>query len=398
MNTESESNQTTFPLPARRLRLGMVGGAGGFIGPLHADGARLSGRWEIVAGALSSDPRRARDAAANWNLPSERAYASYKEMAMREAERPDSIDAVAITTPNASHHEICVAFLERGFDIICDKPLTTNLADALDLVERQRRAGVVFGVTHGFAAFAMVRQAREMVRAGELGRIRQIHIEFTQDWAVAPIPPDHKGGVWRIDPKLAGPSLTTADIGVHAHHMACFVSGLVLTSLRADLHVCGSPKPLDDTAFMHLRFAGNVLGTLFVSQAATGTNCNIRLRIFGEKAGLEWNHEYPDFLRFNRLNEPAQIIVRGPGAGMSAAASRFNRVPRGNPQGWVDAWAGLYTEFAIAIEARRSGTRVPDGLLAYPTVVDGARGIKFLEAALESHRAGGAWVDCRLDV
>jgi predicted dehydrogenase len=137
---------------------------------------------------------------------------------------------------------------------------------------------------------------------------------------------------------------------------------------------------------------------LFVSQAATGTNCNIRLRIFGEKAGLEWNHEYPDFLHFNRLNEPAQIIVRGPGAGMSAAASRFNRVPRGNPQGWVDAWAGLYTEFAIAIEARRSGTRLPDGLLAYPTVVDGARGIKFLEAALESHRAGGVWVDCRLNV
>jgi len=392
------ANRTTFPLPKRLLRLGMVGGAGGFIGPLHADGARLSGRWEIVAGALSSDANKARDAAAHWHLPNDRAYASYKEMAVREAERADAIDAVAITTPNASHHQICVAFLERGFDIICDKPLTTNLADALDLVERQRRAGVVFGVTHGFAAFAMVRQAREMVLAGELGRIRQVHIEFTQDWAVAPIPAENRGGSWRIDPQRAGPSFTTADIGVHAHHMACFVSGLALTSLRADLHVCGAPKPLDDTAFMQLRFEGDVPGTLFVSQAATGTNCNIRLRIFGETAGIEWNHEYPDLLHFNRLNEPSQVIVRGPGAGMNAAASRFNRVPRGNPQGWVDAWAGLYTEFAIAIDARRSGTQLRDGLLAYPTVVDGARGMKFLEAALESHRAGGTWVDCRLDV
>jgi predicted dehydrogenase len=251
------ANRTTFPLPKRLLRLGMVGGAGGFIGPLHADGARLSGRWEIVAGALSSDANKARDAAAHWHLPNDRAYASYKEMAVREAERADAIDAVAITTPNASHHQICVAFLERGFDIICDKPLTTNLADALDLVERQRRAGVVFGVTHGFAAFAMVRQAREMVLAGELGRIRQVHIEFTQDWAVAPIPAENRGGSWRIDPQRAGPSFTTADIGVHAHHMACFVSGLALTSLRADLHVCGAPKPLDDTAFMQLRFEGD---------------------------------------------------------------------------------------------------------------------------------------------
>jgi len=358
----------------------------------------LSGRWHVVAGALSSDPDTARAAGAKWNLPPERSYASYSEMAVRERARPDCIDAVAITTPNATHHSICVAFLDQGIDVICDKPLTTNLADALDLVERRRRAGVVFGVTYGFAAFAMVRQAREMVRAGELGRIRQVHVEFSQDWAVAPIPTDHKGGTWRIDPELVGPSFSTADIGVHAHHMACFVTEMDLTKLRADLHVCGAPKPLDDTAFMQLRLNDDVPGSLWISQAAAGTDCNIRLRVFGEKAGLEWNHEFPDYLHFNRLNEPKQVIVRGEGAGMSAAASRFNRVPRGNPQGWIDAWAGLYAEFAIAIEARREGRNVPAGLVAYPTVEDGARGIKFLEAALESHRAGGAWVDCRLKI
>src|SRR5258708_3128081 len=174
-----------FPGPRRRLRLGFVGGAGGFIGPLHADGARLSGRWDVVAGALSSDPVVALAAGKEWNLAGDRTYASYAEMAAKEAARDDGIDAVAVTTPNATHHAICVAFLERGIGAICDKPLTTTLADALDLVERQRRTGLVFGVTHGFAAFAMVRQARAMVRARELGRLRQGHVEFSQDWAVA---------------------------------------------------------------------------------------------------------------------------------------------------------------------------------------------------------------------
>jgi predicted dehydrogenase len=388
----------TFPPPRRRLRLGMVGGAGGFIGPLHADGARLSGRWDIVAGALSSDPDRALAAGKDWNLPADRTYRSYGEMAAAESGRRDAIDAVAITTPNDTHHPISVAFLERGIDVICDKPLTTTLADALDLVARQQRTGLVFGVTHGFAAFAMVRQAREMVRAGELGRIRQILVEFSQDWAVAPITPDRKGQYWRIDPARAGPSFTTADIGVHAFHMACFVSGLEATRLRADLHVLGAPKALDDTAFMQLRFGDDVPGTLWVSQAAAGEDCNIRLRIFGDKAAIDWSHEDPDKLRFKPLNEPPRLIARGPGAGMNAAGLRFSRVPRGNPQGWIDAWAGLYTEFAVAVEARRDGIALPAGLLDFPTVVDGARGVKFLEAALESHHHDGAWVDCRLAV
>lgn len=388
----------TFPPARRRLRLGMVGGGGGFIAPLHADGALLSRRWDIVAGALSSNPEVARAAGLEWNLDPDRTYTDYKEMAALEASRPDGIDAVTITTPNATHYPVCVAFLERGIDIICDKPLTTTLADALDLVTRQRATGLIFGVTYGFAAFAMVRQARRMVAAGELGRIRQVLVEFSQDWAVEPITPDRKGQYWRIDPTRAGPSFTTADIGVHAFHMASFVSGLEATKLRADLHVCGSPKPLDDTAFMQLRFNDEVPGSIWVSQAAAGTNCNIRLRVFGDRASIEWNHENSDVLHFNRLNEPAQLTIRGTGAGMNAAGSRFSRLPRGNPQGWSDAWACLYSEFAIAIEARRDGVPVPNGLLDYPTVVDGARGIKFLDAALESHRAGGAWVDCRLQL
>src|SRR5262249_26284714 len=218
-----------------------------------------------------------------------------------------------------------------------------------------KAAGLVFGVTYGFAAFAMVRQAREMVLAGEVGRVRQVLVEFSQDWAVEPITPDRAGQYWRIDPSISGPSFTTADIGVHAFHMASFVSGLEATRLRSDLHVCGAPKPLDDTAFIQLRFADDIPGSLWVSQAAAGTNTNIRFRIFGDKAGLEWSHEDPEKLHFNRLNQPAQTIIRGPGAGMNDAGARLSRLPRGNAQGWVDAWAGLYGEFAAAIAARRAG-------------------------------------------
>jgi predicted dehydrogenase len=388
----------SFPPAQRRLRLGMVGGGRGYIGRVHADGAKLSDRWEVVAGALSSDPVVAKAAGAEWLLPSDRIYGNYHEMATRESQRPDGIDAVAIATPNASHYEACVAFLDKGFDVICDKPLTTRLADALDLVERQRRTGLVFGVTHAFAAFAMVRQAREMVRAGELGRIRHVHVEFTQDWAVAPIALDHKGGQWRIDPQRAGHSFTTADIGVHAQHMACFVTGMEMTRLRAELHVCGAAKPLDDTAFMHVRYDDSVPGTLFVSQAAAGNDCVLRLRIFGDKAGLDWDLRVPEVLHFNRLDAPSQTIGRGPYAVLSAAASRFNRQPRGSPQALIDAWASLYTEFAVAIEARRTGRALPPDLLGYPTVVDGARGVKFVESAIESNQAGGIWVDCRLSV
>ena len=395
----SEEERRRLPAAKRRLRLGVVGGGrGAFIGEVHALGAKLSNRWDVVAGALSSDPDVALASGQDWLLPSDRVYASYVEMAEREATRPDGIDAVAITTPNFNHYEICVAFMDRGIDIICDKPLTTTLADALDLVERQRRSGLVFGVTHGFAAHNMVRQAREMVKAGELGRIRQVHVEFVQDWAMPPPPPGAKGAQWRIDPKKAGPAFTTGDVGTHAHHLACFVTGMEMTRLRAELHVCGAPKALEDTAMMLARYEDDVPGTLWVSQAATGNDAALRLRVYGEKAGLEWDQERPEILHFNKLGQPKQTISRGRGAGVGAAAERLLRVPRGHPEGWLDAWANLYTELAVAIEARRDRRDVHLNVLDYPTVVDGARGVKFIEAAVESHQAGGTWVGCRLSM
>ncbi len=386
-----------FAPPSRRLRLGFVGGGrGAFIGEVHANGARLSNRFDIVAGALSSDPETARLSGADWRLPPDRVYSSYLEMAEREAARPDGIDAVAITTPNHTHHPIAAAFLDKGIDVICDKPLTSALGDALDLVERQRRSGLVFAVTYSFAAHAMVRQARAMVREGAVGQVRQVHVEYFQEWALPAPATLSKGAEWRLDRSRVGAGFTTGDIGTHAYHLACFVSGLAAEQVRADFHVSGYPKPMEDTAFMHLRFAGGVPGTLMVSQAAAGTQCGLRVRIFGDKAGLEWDQENPEYLRFNPVNAPSQTISRGFGAGMGVVASRFVRMPRGHPEALTDAWANLYTEFAIAVEARRNGETVPDGLLEYPTIRDGALGVKFVEAAAQSSEAGGVWVDCQL--
>jgi predicted dehydrogenase len=390
----SDFAEARLPLPDRRLRLGMVGGGqGAFIGEIHAMGARLSNCWEVVAGALSSDRERAKASASEWRISADRAYASYAEMAEREATRPDGIDAVAITTPNHLHHAVASAFLANGIDVISDKPLTTTLADAIDLAARTKASGLVFGVTYAFAAYPMVRQAREMVRAGELGRIRQLHVEYVQDWLTNPLPPEHKQAGWRADPVRSGPVGCTGDIGTHAHHLATFVSGLEIERLRAELLVCGSPKALDDTVFVNARYSGNVPGLLWATQVAPGNPCGLRLRIYGERAGLEWDEEQPEFLKFDIFGEPTRLISRGAGAGVGLAATRLTRTPRGHPEGWLEAWANLYIEFAVAIDARRQNRKLPAGLIDYPTVEDGVKGMQFIDAVVRSDRNGGNWVE-----
>ena len=383
-----------FPRLSRRLRAGIVGG--GRIARIQAMGARVSDYWEVAAGALSSDRQAARARAAEWYLPAERAYTSFEEMADTEARRPDGIDAVVITTPNDSHYAVARAFLEAGIDVICDKPLTNTLGEALDLIRLAREQGLVFGVCHAFAAYPMVRQAREMVRRGALGRVNQVHVEYLQDALSDPRATEAKHVQWRLDPARAGPTSCTGDIGTHAHHMAGFVTGLEMTQLRAELHVCGAPKALEDTVIMATRFAGEVPGTLLATRVAPGQYCGLRLRIYGDEGGLEWDHEQAEFLRYTRLGEGTRVLSRGPGGGVGLAAERFTRLGRGNAEGWIEAWANLYTEFAIAIAARRDGRNLPPDLLAFPTVLDGARGVRFIEAAVESHRQGGAWVDCSL--
>jgi predicted dehydrogenase len=385
-----------FPSPARRMRLGFVGGGqGALIGQIHANGARLSNRWEIVAGALSSDPERARQSGVEWMLSEDRIYTDYRHMAASESKREDGIDAVVIATPNHLHHNVALTFMDAGIDVISDKPLATNLPDALHLVQRQRETGLIFAVTYAYASHVMVRQFREMIRAGEIGEIKQVHVEYFQEWAVSLTDEGGDGVPWRLDPDKVGPAFTVGDIGTHAAHLAAFATGKDLESVRADFHVSGKPKQLEDTAFMHLRFQGGIPGTLMVSQAAAGTQCGLRLRVFGTLGGMEWQQENPEYLYFTPINAPTQVIGRGYGGGMKPAAVRFVRMPRGHPEALTDAWANLYTELAIAVEARRSGVQLDPELLAYPTAVDGAKGVKFVEAAIESNQSG-QWSSCKL--
>ena len=385
-----------FPTPSRRLRLGFVGGGqGALIGQVHANGARLSNRWDIVAGALSSNSERAKASGKDWLLADDRVYSDYREMARAEAAREDGIEAVSIVTPNHLHAPIAKAFMDVGIDVISDKPLTTTLEEALSLAKAQDDSGVVFGVTYAYSAHVMVRQAQAMVRGGDLGDIRQIHVEYFQDWAMD-ITDQGDNAPWRLNVAQNGPSFTVGDIGTHAEHLARFVSGLRIEAVRADFHVTGQPKALEDTAFMQLRFEGGVPGTLMVSQTMAGSQCGLRLRVCGTKASLEWHQEQPEFLHLRAIGAPEQIISRGHGAGMSPATERLLRMPRGHPEALTDAWANLYLEFAVAIQARREGRELPTDFLAYPTIADGVDGMRFVEAAIKSNLTD-AWVSCMED-
>ena len=376
-----------FPRLSRRLRLGIVGG--GRIAATQAISARLSDRWDVVAGALSSDPEKAAARAAEFYIEPERAYASFAEMAGAEAKRADGVDAVMITTPNNLHFPVAKAFLAAGIDMLCDKPLTNELAEAEELADRAAASGRVFGVSYVVSCYPMIRQAREIVAAGGLGRISQIHVEFMQDWMIPDSAADAPHVKWRLDPEISGPTSCVGDIGTHAAHLAEFVCGLPLTDLRAEFHVCGAPKPLEDTVFMFTRHAGKVPGTLVATRLAAGNRGGLRLRVFGSEAGLEWDMEDSERLKLSRFGEPDRIISRGHGHGVSARTERLVRTARGFPEGLIEAWANLYTEFAMAVAARKDGIDAPEDWLGLPTVAEGAKGVRFIHAAVRSNADGG---------
>ena len=378
-----------FPRLNRRLRLGVVGG--GRISGMQATAARLTDRWEVVAGAFSSDPARAKAAAADWYLAEERCYTSYAQMATAEAAREDGVDAVMITTPNHLHFDCAKAFLEAGIDVLCDKPLTNEVAEAEALVALADKAGCVFGVSYVMSCFPMIRQAREIVAGGGTGKINQIHVEFMQDWMTPEDVADAPHVKWRLDPAKSGKTSCVGDIGTHAAHLASFVSHLALTELRAEFHVCGAPKPLEDTFYAWTRH-GDVPGTLMATRLAPGNRGGLRLRIFGSEGGLEWNLEDCDRLKFNRFGEPDRILSRGHGHGLSPATERLVRTARGFPEGIIEAWGNLYTEFAMAVAARHDGRDLPDGWLGVPRVADGAEGVRFIDACVRSNASAGAWV------
>ena len=380
-----------FPKLARRLRLGVVGG--GRIAAMQGTAARLTDLWEVVAGALSSDPANAKARGQEWHFAEERCYASFEHMANAEADREDGVDAVMITTPNHLHHEAASAFLRAGIGVLCDKPLTNEVGEAEDLVRLVRDTGCVFGVSYVMSCFPMVRQAREIVAAGGVGLINQIHVEFMQDWMTPDDVAEAPHVKWRLDPAKSGKTSCVGDIGTHAAHLAQFVTGLPLTGVRAEMHVCGAPKLLEDTVFMMTRYRGEIPGTLMATRLAPGNRGGLRLRVYGSEGGLEWDLETAEQLKFNRFGEPDQIISRGHGHGVSRATERFVRSARGFPEGIIEAWGNLYAEFAMAVAARADGIDLPQDWLGIPGVEDGSNGVRFIDATVRSHRDAGSWVD-----
>jgi len=381
----------------RRLRLGMVGGGqGAFIGGVHRIAARLDDAYELVAGALSSDAARGTASAAELHIAPDRAYADFATMARAESRRADGIDVVAIVTPNHLHTRIATAFLEAGIDVICDKPLASNLADALALAEVVRRTGRLFALTHNYSGYPMARQAREMVAAGELGEIRVVQAEYPQDWLSTDLESTgQKQAAWRVDPAQAGAGGSLGDIGTHAEHLARFITGLELAEVSADLNTFVPGRRLDDNAHVLLRYTNGAKGMLWSSQVAPGNENALRVRVYGSKAGLAFSQEHPNQLWFTPLGQAPRLITRG-GAGVGGAAARATRIPAGHPEGYLEGFAQLYRDVAEQLHARLEG-RAPDPLACWvPGIDDGVRGMKFIEAVVESSRANGRWVSTRL--
>jgi predicted dehydrogenase len=320
-----------------------------------------------------------------------RAYRSFDEMASAESKRPDGIDVVSIVTPNHLHYAPAKAFLEAGIHVICDKPITTTLKDALALAEIVKRTGLVFGLTHNYTGHPMVRQAREMVAAGELGALRVVQVEYAQDWLATPLEKTgQKQAEWRTDPTRSGPGGSLGDIGTHAYNLACFVTGLACEEVAADVSTFVPGRRVDDNIQVMLRFSKGVKGGLWASQVAPGNENNLRLRVYGEKAGLEWRQEDPNEISFTPLGQPRRTIRRG-GAGTGRAAAHATRIPSGHPEGYLEAFAQLYRDLAEQITARQENRPAdPDSLLV-PSVSDGVEGVRFINAVLASSRRGSAW-------
>ena len=369
----------------RRIRLGMVGGGdGSFIGTAHRIAARLDDQFELVAGALSSTPERAHASAAKLHIAPDRSYADYAAMAIVEAQRADGIDAVVIVTPNHLHVPVAQAFVEQGIHVICDKPMATSLVEAQALARAVRERGLLFLLTHTYAGYPMVRQARERVAAGELGALRIVQVEYAQDWLGEPV--EHLGNKqaeWRADPKRAGPAGALGDIGTHAYQLARYVSGLAVQEISAELSTFVPGRVLDDHVQAMLRFEGGARGMLWASQVASGACNALRLRVYGTRASLHFDQEQPEQLWFAPLGEPARLLRRGmpPQSAVQASASR---IPAGHPEGYFEAFAALYRDFAHAWRGGHS----PD----MPGLQDGLDGMAFIEAVLSSHQQNAGWV------
>lgn len=377
-----------------RVRLGMVGGGqGAFIGAVHRAAAALDGVYDLCAGALSSDPERSRASGLAIGLSARRSYGSWREMLDAERRLPERerVEVVTIVTPNSTHHEIARAFVDAGFHVVIDKPMTATVEQARDLVDAVERAGVLCAVTYTYSGYPMVRQARELVRSHAIGGVRRVCVEYHQGWLATDLESTgQKQASWRTDPALAGAGGAIGDIGTHAAHLLEFVSGLRIEAVCADLSAFVPGRRVDDDAAAILRLSGGARGTLSASQVCVGEENNLSIRVYGETGSIAWRQEAPDRLEWRTISGERRTLTRGM-PGLTPAATNATRLPTGHPEGFIEALANIYKDVGAAAVARREGGPIGGAPASFPTARDGLRGVEFVERMLASARAGG-WI------
>ncbi|SMO62190.1 Gfo/Idh/MocA family protein [Fodinibius sediminis] len=378
----------------RKIRYGMVGGGpGAFIGEVHRMAAALDGKIELVAGAFSSKPEKSRKMGRKLHLSEERVYDSYQEMAEKESELPaaERIDFVSITTPNHMHFPVAKAFIEAGIHIVCDKPMTNTIEEAEELCRLVSDHDIIFALTHNYTGYPMVKEARKMVADGKLGNLRKVVVEYPQGW----LSDTNDDEIWRLDPDKAGISSAIGDIGTHAENLVEYITGQQMKELYADIHSFGEGRELEDDANMLVHYEEGLRGILYVSQISVGDENDLNIRLYGDEAALEWSQENPNYLHVKYSDGPEEIYKRG-NPYLSEAAEAGNRIPPGHPEGFIEAFANIYSNVADVLAARLKGEEPDELSLDFPTVQDGARGVHFIHKAVESGKKK-TWVDMKYD-
>jgi predicted dehydrogenase len=381
---------------SRKIRYGMVGGGrGAFIGAVHRIAANIDGQIELVAGAFSSDPEKSKASGADFFLAPDRVYGSYQELVTKEAALPadQRIDFVSIVTPNHVHFPAAKAALEAGFHVLSDKPATFNLAEAKELAAIVKKTGRLYGLTHNYTGYPLVKEARHLVHSGKLGKIRKVVVEYPQGWLATRIEASgQKQAAWRTDPKRSGAAGCIGDIGTHAENLAEYITGLQISELAADLTAFVKGRKLDDDGNVLLRFKGGAKGVLHSSQISVGEENNLNIRVYGELGGLEWHQNEPNTLLVKWMDQPMQVYRTANGY-LSDAAKAAGRTPPSHPEGYLEAFANIYKNFATAIRARQAGKKLAKDDVAndYPKIEDGVRGMAFIEAVVASSKANAAW-------
>lgn len=380
---------------SRKIRMGMVGGGiGAFIGGVHRMAAALDGEIELVCGAFSSNPERSKASGEELHLPADRVYGSYAEMIKAEKKLPlgERMDFVSIVTPNHVHYGPAKMALDNGFHVVCDKPLCFNMKEAKTLQKTVEKTGLIFALTHNYTGYPMVKQAKAMVKHGDLGKIRKVVVEYPQGWLSTKLEDsDQKQAAWRTDPKRSGAAGAIGDIGTHAENLAEYITGLEISELCADLSIFVEGRLLDDDGNILLRFNNGAKGVLHASQIAAGEENALNIRVYGEKGGIEWHQMEPNTLIAKWLDKPMQILRTG-GEGLYPESTENTRIPAGHPEGYLEAFATIYKNFAKCVRARIDGTKVDPIFEDFPTVADGVRGMEFVNKVVKSSKKGAKWV------